>query len=107
MQLGTLIERLQAEEDANLALEALGDAALFAEVAEMGTRYEETPAAYVASAASRFANLASDQDWLDVIGSSERAPDPARAILARMLRWSLVRVAREQASMIQARVEPR
>ncbi len=107
MQLGTLIERLQVEEDANLALEALGDAALFAEVAEMGARYDETPAAYVALSASRFANLASDQDWLDIIGAAERAPDPARAILARMLRWSLRRDAREQASMSKAHVEIR
>jgi hypothetical protein len=98
---------LQAEEDANLALEALGDAALFAEVAEMGMRYDETPAAYVALAASRFANLASDQDWLDIIGAAERDPDPARAIRARMLRWSLRRDAREQTSMSQARVETR
>ncbi|MBL8884099.1 MAG: hypothetical protein JNL45_13705 [Hyphomicrobium sp.] len=73
----------------------------------MGARYDETPAAYVALSASRFANLASDQDWLDIIGAAERAPDPARAILARMLRWSLRRDAREQASMSKAHVEIR
>lgn len=96
MQLGTLIQRLQAEQDAGLALEALGDAQLYAEVASMSANYGESPAAYVALAASRFANLAGDEDWLDVVAAAEREADPARAILQRMLRWSLRRDAHEQ-----------
>jgi hypothetical protein len=89
MHLGTLIHQLQSEDDAGLALEALGDLVLFTEIANTGARFDETPAAYIASAAARFANLANDQDWLDVIGAAERAHDPARAILIRILRWAL------------------
>lgn len=98
MDLGRLIRRLQDEDAAGLALAALDDDTLFAEVSAMAAHFGETPAAYIALAAARFANLAGDQDWTDVIGAAERAADPARAILARMLRWSLRRDAAERAA---------
>lgn len=91
MHLGTLIGRLRREEDAALALEALDDIVLYADVAAMGERFDETPAAYVATAAARFANLASNDDWTQVIGAAGKADEPGRAILARMLRWALER----------------
>jgi hypothetical protein len=89
MHLGMMISRLEREGDAAQALEALGDLALFAEVAEMGARHDETPGAYVANASRRFAASAGDEDWLQLMTAMERAEEPAPAALQRMLRWAL------------------
>lgn len=89
MLLGTLMDRLELEGDATTALEALGDIVLFAEVQAMGDRYDESPGAYVANAARRFAQLGSDEDWLNLMTVMERSPNPAHAALEKILRWSL------------------
>ena len=51
-----------------------------------------------ALAARRFASLASDADWLDLMAALARADDPARTALDRMVRWALARDARELAA---------
>lgn len=105
MLLGTLMDRLASEDDAAAALETLGDIVLFAEVQAMGERYDEGPGEYVANAAHRFAAVAGDEDWLNLMTVMERSDDPARAALERMLRWSLKRDAAEaehQAGHVQA-----
>lgn len=89
MQLGTLMNHLEFEDDAAAALEALGDIVLFSEVQAMGDRYDECPGAYVANAARRFAAQGSDEDWLNLMTVMERSHDPAQAALERMLRWAL------------------
>jgi hypothetical protein len=91
MNLGTLMARLENEADAVLALDALADLPLFVEVADMGERHDETPGEYVANASRRFATGAGDEDWLGLMTAMERADDPARAALERMLRWALDR----------------
>lgn len=91
MHLGTLIARLESEDSAALALEALGDIVLFTAVSKAGARYEETPGAYVAGAVARFSDGAGDEDWVGLIGVIERAEDPGQAALVRMLRWALAR----------------
>ena len=95
MQLGALMNHLAFEDDAAAALDALGDIVLFAEVQAMGDRYDESPGEYVANAAHRFAAIAGDEDWLNLMTIMERSDDPARAALVRMLRWSLKRDADE------------
>lgn len=97
MQLGTLMERLVQEDDAAVALEALGDIVLFTEVQAMGERYGESPGEYVANAARRFAALANDEDWLSLMTAMERSPRPAHSALEQMLRWSLKHDAAEAA----------
>lgn len=89
MHLGTLIARLQHEDDAAMALEALGDIVLFTAVSEAGSRFQESPAAYVAGAVARFSDSAGDEDWVGLIGHIERAEDPGQAALVRMLQWAL------------------
>lgn len=89
MQLGTLIERLSFEDDAGVALAALGDVILFSEIRSVGERFGESPGQYVANAAQRFAALASDEDWLGLMNAIERSHDPTCAALERMLRWAL------------------
>lgn len=91
MDLGDLIVSLEREEDAALALERLGDLTLFAEVAEVGAAFDETPGAYLANAVRRHASLATSEDWLALMTAMERSPEPGRAALAGMLRWSLAR----------------
>ena len=91
MQLGALIRRLEDADDAAQAMHALGDDALFARVAAMGQRHDETPGAYLAGAARRFAHLGGGEDWLALMTAIERADDPARAVLGAMLRWALAR----------------
>ena len=98
MQLGTLLRRLEDADDAASALDGLGDLALFAAVQETGERYGESPGVYVAAAARRFASMAGDEDWLDLMAALARADDPARTALDRMVRWALARDARELAA---------
>lgn len=89
MHLGALIRQLEDEEDAARAIEALGDVVLFARVQEMGRRHDESPGAYLAGAARRFADRGGDEDWLAVMTAIEKADDPARAVLEKMLLWAL------------------
>lgn len=91
MHLGTLIARLESEDNAAMALQALGDIVLLTAVSEAGARYEETPGAYVAGAVARFSGGAGDEDWVGLIGQIERAEDPGQAALVRMLQWALAR----------------
>ena len=89
MQLGALMRRLEDAADAAQAMDALGDVVLFSRVQAAGQRYDETPGAYLAGAARRFATLGSDDDWLALMTALERAEDPARAIIGTMLQWAL------------------
>lgn len=102
MNLGQLLRHLDDDGSAADALEALGDLVLFAAVAEMGERHDETPGVYTANASRRFAALAGDEDWLGLMSAMERAENPARAALERMLHWSLARDAEALAPPAQA-----
>jgi hypothetical protein len=86
-----LIARLERGTDPVDALVLLADLALYAAVEAMGVAFDETPAAYVAGAARRFANQASDEDWLAVTAALERAAAPGSAALVQMVRWALAR----------------
>ena len=95
MQIGALLDRLEAEDDALTALEALGDIVLFAEVQRMGALFDETPGAYVSGAVGRFAASGDDEAWMQLIGQLERSADPMSSALRFMLRWALTRDAAE------------
>lgn len=89
MQLGVLLNHLENEANAGVALQALGDLVLFARVEAMGAEHDEEPGVYVANGARRFAARASDEDWLGLMNVIERARDPGRAVLERIVLWSL------------------
>lgn len=91
MTLGSLIARLENEQDAADAFAALGDLPLYAQVAAMADRYDATPAEYVAVAAARFSSEAADEDWLGLIAAMGQADDPGRTALVRLVRWVLAR----------------
>jgi len=89
MLLGTLIARLENERHATDTLEALGDLVLFAEVSKAAAAFDETPGAYLAASVGHFAGAADDEAWLGLVGAMERAEDPGRAAIVRILRWAL------------------
>jgi hypothetical protein len=89
MHLGTLLNHLEVEANAGAALLALGDITLFARVEAMGAEHDEEPGEYVANGARRFAARASDEDWLGLMNAIERADDPGRAVLEKIVIWSL------------------
>lgn len=89
MLLGTLLGRLRDEDNAALVLDALDDLVLLAQVQQQAARHGETAGEYAAVAVGRFANIASDEDWLALMTAIENSDDPARTTLERMLRWSL------------------
>ncbi len=90
MDIGTLIARLEREEDAGEALQALGDITLYARVLVMGERFGESPKTYTACAVARFAASASDEDWVGLVGALARTELPGRTFLERVLNWSLM-----------------
>jgi hypothetical protein len=95
MDLGLLITRLENEQDAGDALDALGDIVLYSEVLATGERFGESPAAYTAGAVARFAGGADDAAWTNLLGAMERAQQPSKAFLAHAIRWALLRDASE------------
>lgn len=91
MELGTLIGHLAHDGDAASTLAALDDLALLVAVQDMGAHHDETPGAYVAAAARRFADRATPDEWVGLMAILARADDPASAALGQMVRWALAR----------------
>lgn len=91
MHLGNLLDKLRREDDTGLALAALDDIVLFAEISATGKAFDESPAEYVATAASRFANQASHEDWLQLVSAIERSDDAGKTLMTRVARWALDR----------------
>jgi len=89
MFLGTLIAQLENERYATDMLEALGDLVLYAEVAAAADAFDETPGAFLAASVGQFAGTADDDAWMGLVGAMERAEDPGRAAIVRILRWAL------------------
>ena len=90
MLLGALISRLENERDASDTLEALGDLVLYAEVATAAAAFDESPGEYLAASVGHFASAADDEAWMGLVGAMERAEDPGREAIVRIVRWALV-----------------
>ena len=89
MLLGQMIERLSDEAFATEALLSLGDLPLLVDVEAACREQEVSAVTYASTAARRFADYASDEDWLALMTALERADDPGAAGLRQMLAWSL------------------
>lgn len=98
MNLGSLLRALDDEGHAASALDALGDVVLLGEVHAMREVHGETPGAYVANAARRFAARASDDDWLALMTALERDARPGLAAVRHMVRWAVAADVAEQAA---------
>lgn len=101
MHLGSILARLENEADAAAAFAALDDLPLFCEVVAMSESFGESPGQYVAASAARFANAASDEEWLQLIAAIEKSAEPGRTVLTRIVGWAL-RDDRRQAPAVQA-----
>lgn len=89
MQLGEIIRDFSDETRASEALLACEDLALLAGIRTAAEHYEETAGEYASGAVRRFANLATNEDWLGLMNAIERAQDPGTDCLTYMIRWSL------------------
>lgn len=89
MVLGQVLERLGDETFAAETLVALEDLNLVVQVEAAGRPFGEGVGEYAAGASRRFAQLASDEDWLALMAVIERADDAGMACLKHMLAWSL------------------
>ena len=91
MLLGAIMTELADESSAAAALLSFGDIVLVAQVEAARLPHEESIGEYVSGAAQRFANQASDEDWLGLMTALERSQGPAATCLSTMVRWSLKR----------------
>ncbi|MBI3196159.1 MAG: hypothetical protein HYZ40_01370 [Rhodospirillales bacterium] len=89
MVLGRVLERLGDEAFAAETLMALEDLNLMVQVEAAGRPFGENMGEYAAGASRRFAQSASDDDWLALMTALERADDAGTACLKHMLEWSL------------------
>lgn len=91
MFLGTIMQDLAHEQTALAAFVALDDIVLVAQVDATAVAFEEDRGAYVSGAVRRFAQLATDEDWLRLMTTLERSTAPAADGLRTMVRWSIDR----------------
>ena len=91
MHLGALISRLENEQDATEAIEAMGELVLYVEVAATADLYQERPSEYLAASGGRFAATADDAEWLGLVSAMGQADDPGQVALCRILRWAVAR----------------
>jgi hypothetical protein len=89
MLLGQVLERLHDEAFAAETLVSLQYLALMVQVEAAGRQFGEDIGAYAAGASRRFADHASDEDWLALMTALERTDDAGAACLRHMLAWSL------------------
>lgn len=89
MVLGEVLERLGDAAFAAETLVALEDLNLMVQVEVTGRLFGENVGEYAAGASRRFAQLASDDDWLALMTVLERADGAGTACLKHMLEWSL------------------
>jgi hypothetical protein len=89
MLLGQMIQCLSDDAFAAEALLSLGDLPLLVDVEAACREQEMSTVAYASTAARRFADHASDEDWLALMTALERTDDPGAACLRQMIVWSL------------------
>ncbi len=85
MQLGELIARFADEAEAEEAILGLADLALLAELRKRADADGLDLGAYAAAAVNRYAAVASDEEWITLIGAMSRARDPGAIFLERAL----------------------
>lgn len=89
MLLGDILKKFSDQNAAIEYLLALGDLPLAARVQNLATLEGEPVGEFVAATVQRYASLASDEEWLTLLGLISRAKDPAAAYLRRALEKSL------------------
>jgi len=83
MLLGDLLGRFRDDASAAEALLALGDLRLVAAVRGHAAAEGLEPGAFVARAVRRYAEGASDDEWITLLGTLARSADPALTFIKR------------------------
>lgn len=102
MLLGEVIRQLSEEVGAEAVLIEIGDLALVADIHAVSEDMGETAPEYASGAVRRFSNIASDDDWLQLMTRLETSDNPAAACLSTMVRWSIKRDRAEAAFDVAA-----
>jgi hypothetical protein len=89
MVLGDLLKQFDDEAAVAKTLLAIGDTALVVDVGTSAARFGENVGEYAAGATRRFAQMASDDDWLGLMNTLERTTNPGTACLGHILKWAL------------------
>jgi hypothetical protein len=89
MLLGDLITRLDDADVATETLLGMGDIVLLSRIEAAATQAGMTPGAFAAQAVGLFAEGASDEDWVSLIGVMGQTTDPGQACLKRMIEHAL------------------
>lgn len=85
MVLGDLIAGFQDEAAASETLLSLGDLALTARVLARAAGKNMSPGELTVQAVGSFADGASDDEWLNLLGRVSQADDPGRTFLRHVL----------------------
>lgn len=92
--LGRILSELADDDRAGAVLMELGDIVLVAGIESACAQSGDSLGEYASAAVRRFANAASDDDWLALMTALNNSEDPARSGLVTMLRWALSSEAR-------------
>jgi hypothetical protein len=87
--LGDFLTNLSDEATATEAILRSGNLQLLTAAREQPAAEGLVLGAYITQAVQRYANEASDEEWITLIGLLNRAPDPGAACLQRALACSL------------------
>jgi hypothetical protein len=87
--LGDVIARLEDEAVAIETLAGLGDLSLVARVRDAAASGGLTAGEFAADAVRIFSDMASDEDWVSLIGVMGQTADPGRACLKKMVEFAL------------------
>ena len=88
MLLGDLIARFDDEAVAEEAVLALGDLAVLAALRERAAAMGLPIGACMAAAARRYADHASEEEWVTLLGQMGQAQDPGAVYLRRALAYA-------------------
>ncbi len=86
MMLGDLLARFADESAAAEALLGLGDLRLVAALRERAAAEGIGMGAFAARSVRRYADAATDEEWVTLMGELGRSPDPGLAFIKRALR---------------------
>jgi len=96
MMLGDMLAELDDAAAAAELMLGLDDLQLLAGVRAQAEADGVDLADYARAAVQRYATLASDEEWVTLMGLIGRSPDPARTCLRRALQFAVGRAGQER-----------
>lgn len=89
MLLRDILRTFRDEASAKEYLLTLGDLSLVARLQDLASAQEVNLGEFIANAVNRYASVASDEEWLTLLGLISRTEDPATACLQRALQYTV------------------